>query len=93
MDPINFFVEYWGITSEHLIMIGGVTYLLIEALKKRLPDVFKGGTKTMIMAAVVTLGLSYKAFYPNWESIFVCAIVCWLIPEGIHAARSNGGSK
>ena len=91
MEPIQMFVDYWGITSEHLVMIGGVTYLLTEALKKRLPDVFKGGAKTMAVSAMITFGLSLKAFYPNWESVAVCAIVCWLIPEGIHAARSNGG--
>lgn len=93
MEPIQMFVDYWGITSEHLLMIGAVSYLVTEALKKRLPAIFKGGWKTMVASAAVTVAPSYKAFAPNWESVIVCAVICWLVPEGIHAAKTNGGTK
>jgi len=87
------FVDLFGVSLEHLIGLGGMTYLVVEAAKKRLPDVFQGGAKTMALAFAIAFGLSLKMFYPDWETVIVGAVLVWLVPEGVHAARSNGGSK
>ena len=93
MEPIQLFVDLFGVSLEHLIGLGGMTYLVVEAAKKRLPEVFKGGYKTMVLAAATAFALSLKMFYPNWETVIVGTILIWLVPEGVHAARSNGGTQ
>jgi len=93
MEPIKLFTDLFGVPIDTVLMVGAFVYFLVEAVKKRLPDVFKGGAKTFLVAGVLSFALCYKAFYPNWETVIAGTVFVWLFSEGIHAKSSNGGTQ
>jgi len=96
-------INFFGISGETLAMLSLVMFVLVEGIKKQLPNVFVGGGKTQVLTAVVavvvTLSYSFKtvtAWTPEVAFTTIStAILLWIAPQGLHALvkkfQTNGG--
>jgi apolipoprotein N-acyltransferase len=91
--PVNQLLELFGIELQSFLFIAGITYLVVELFKKKVGAGFLFGYRVDILAVLIAFGLAYKTIMPKtgdqWWSVAIVAIVCWLAPAGINAARKN----
>jgi apolipoprotein N-acyltransferase len=91
--PVNQLLELFGIELQSFLFIAGITYLVVELFKKKIGRLLFG-YRVDILAVLIAFALAYKTIMPTtgdqWWSVVIVAIVCWLAPAGINAARKNG---
>ncbi len=82
-------LKLFGLDIETLLMISGVVFVVIEALKKKFAAMFMGGWKTDLVALILSAGMAYKIYAPDWETVAIGAVICWLAPSALHK-KTNG---
>jgi len=87
-------VQFFGVTWDQLLMVAGMTYFIIEAMKGKFPNFFFGTAYTiaaLLVSAFISAKMLNFQFATEWSTMLVLTVAAWLIPIGAHKARKNGG--
>ncbi len=94
MEDLKQVFDLFGISIELFASISALVWVLVEALKAKIGPM--KGWLTDGMAVLIAFLISTKMLYPNWESVAVATVLCWLAPAGVHkflkTRNPNGGN-
>lgn len=85
-DPTGDLLQLFAIDPVTFSWMSVMVLFLTALIKRKLPDSWLGGWKTDVIAVVIALGLSIKIYAPEWVTVIVNTLACWLAPAGAYAA-------